>query len=246
MSIQKHYLWVCELERTQLLYISNVCLKPQLAGCVLTGNRSNFLSVESSTAWLFDCPQLPSPLYEAEKHFDRILKKCRDTVMYIDPRTRQNFNYASLVSCENNPQNVIVIDLDTNDQSVLTPNPALRATSMFFEPKQVQSAIIPITPTAQEAGYSSNAEFTNFWNRVFFTKHSTTTLNFLGKGISIDFWATSEQHPTDFYSNPSRNGLNHFMGHPYVIIWFSEVICVRLHITDFIGRMSNLNSRYWL
>ena len=166
--------------------------------------------------------------------------------MYIDPRTSQTFNHASTVSCDNNPQNVKVIDLDTNEQSVLTPNPALRATSMFFEPKQVQSAIIPITLNAQEAGYYSNAEFKNFWNRVFFTKHSNFTLNFLGKAISNDFWATSEQHPTDFYSNPSKNGLNHFMGLPYAIIWFSGVICLRFHITDFSGRMSNLNSRYWL
>ena len=88
--------------------------------------------------------------------------------MYIDPRTRQTFIYASPVSYENNPQNVIVTDLDTNEQSVLTPNPELRATSLFFEPKQVQSAIIPFNLTAQEAGYYSNAEFTSFWNRVFF------------------------------------------------------------------------------
>ena len=82
---------------------------------------------------------------------------------------------------------------------------------------------------------------------VFFSqKHSNTTLNFLGKAISIDFWATSEQHPTDFFSNPSRNGLNHIMEHPYAIIWFSEVICLRSLITDFIGRMSNLKSHYWL
>ena len=72
--------------------------------------------------------------------------------MYIDARTRQTFDYASPVSCENNPQIVIVTDFDTNEQSVLTPNPALRATPMFFEPKQVQSAIIPFTLTAQEAG----------------------------------------------------------------------------------------------
>ena len=29
---------------------------PQLAGLLLTGNRSTFLYVEGSIAWLYDCP----------------------------------------------------------------------------------------------------------------------------------------------------------------------------------------------
>ena len=42
---------VCELERTQLLTILAMSVKnPQLAGFLLTGNRSNFLYVEGSTA----------------------------------------------------------------------------------------------------------------------------------------------------------------------------------------------------
>ena len=45
---------------------------PQLAGFLLTGNRSNVLYVEGSTAWLYDCPHFISPLYKADKCFDRI------------------------------------------------------------------------------------------------------------------------------------------------------------------------------
>ena len=42
---------ICELERTQLLTILAMSVKnPQLAGFLLTGNRSNFLYVEGSTA----------------------------------------------------------------------------------------------------------------------------------------------------------------------------------------------------
>ena len=59
---------VCELERTQLLTILAISVKkPQLAGFLLTGNRSNFLYVEGSTAWLYDCPHFISPLYKADK-----------------------------------------------------------------------------------------------------------------------------------------------------------------------------------
>ena len=45
---------------------------PQLPCYLLTGNRGNFLCVESSAAWLYDCPQFLSLLYEADKGFDRI------------------------------------------------------------------------------------------------------------------------------------------------------------------------------
>ena len=59
---------VCELERTQLLTMLAMSIKnPQLAGFVLSGNRSNFLYVEGSTAWLYDCPHFISPLYKADK-----------------------------------------------------------------------------------------------------------------------------------------------------------------------------------
>ena len=64
---------VCELERTQLLTILAMSVRnPQLTGSLLTGNRSNFLYVEGSTAWLYDCPHFISPLYKADKCFDRI------------------------------------------------------------------------------------------------------------------------------------------------------------------------------
>ena len=53
---------VCELERNQLLTILAMSVRnPQLAGFLLTGNRSNFLYVDGSTAWLYDCPHFLSP-----------------------------------------------------------------------------------------------------------------------------------------------------------------------------------------
>ena len=107
---------ICELERTQLLTILAMSVKnPQLAGFLLTGNRSNFLYVEGSTAWLYDCPHFISPLYKADKCFDRIPIHYRETIMYVDPITRQTFNYATPIECGNNPQNIIELDPDSND-----------------------------------------------------------------------------------------------------------------------------------
>ena len=55
---------VCELERNQLLTILAMSVQnPQLAGFLLPGNRSSFLYVEGSTAWLYDCPHFLSIIY---------------------------------------------------------------------------------------------------------------------------------------------------------------------------------------
>ena len=108
---------ICELERTQLLTILAMSVKtPQLAGFLSTGNSSNFLYVEGSTAWLYDCPHFISPLYKAEdKCFDRIPIHYRETIMYVDSITRQTFIYATPIKCGNNPQNNIELDPDTDD-----------------------------------------------------------------------------------------------------------------------------------
>ena len=69
---------VCELERNHLLAILAMSVQnPQLAGFFLTGNRSIFLYVEGSSAWLHGCPQFSSlymKLIEASIVFLYILK----------------------------------------------------------------------------------------------------------------------------------------------------------------------------
>ena len=146
---------VCEQERTQLLTILAMSVKnPQLAGFLLTGNRSNFLYVEGSTAWLYDCPHFISPLYKADKSFDRIPIHYRQTIMYVDPITRQTFNYATLIECGNIPRNTIELhpDADDRDFYVLTPDPLKREPPQMFKPTQIKTTSTPNTFTAQDAG----------------------------------------------------------------------------------------------
>ena len=199
---------ICELERTQLLTILAMSVKnPQFAGFLLTGNRCNFLYVEGFTAWLYDCPHNISPPYKADKCFDRIPIHYRETIMYVDPKTRQTFNYATPIECGNNPQNIIELDPDSNDGDfyVLTPEPLKREAPQMFKPTQIKTTITPNTFTAQDAGIYSNAELDQFWNRVLFAKHSDTTLQLLGKSLSYDFITVHNDKPS--YSG--QNSYNH-------------------------------------
>ena len=73
---------VCELERNQLLTILAMSVQnPQLACFLLTGNGSNFLYVEGSTARLYDCPRFLSPLHITDRCFDRIPIHFKVTLM---------------------------------------------------------------------------------------------------------------------------------------------------------------------
>ena len=78
---------------------------PQLVDFLLTGTRSNVLYVEGSTAWLYDCPHFLSPLYKAYRCFDRIPIHFKVTIMYVDPITKQTYDYAAPITCDNNNNN---------------------------------------------------------------------------------------------------------------------------------------------
>ena len=198
---------VCELERNQLLTILAMSVQnPQLAGFLLTGNRSNFLYVEGSTAWLYDCPHFLSPLYIADRCFDRIPIHFKDTLMYVDPITRQTYDYATPITCDNNPNNIIELDPDSDDQDfyILGPEPIKRKPPLMFTPSQIKTTIRPNTFTAQDAGIYSNAELNQFWNRILFSKHSDTTLQLLGKALSYSFISsnTPDYDANEPHGNP--------------------------------------------
>ena len=133
-----------ELESKQLLTILAMSVQnPQLAGFLLTGNRSNFLYVEGSTAWLYDCPHFLSPLYTTDRCFDRIPIHFKDTLMFVDPITRQPYDYATPYTCENIPKNFIELDPDSDDQDfyILGPEPIKRKPPLMFTPAQIKTTI---------------------------------------------------------------------------------------------------------
>ena len=45
--------------------------------------------------------------------------------MYVDPITGQTYDYAIPITCDNNPQNIIELDSNSNDQDlyILRPEP---------------------------------------------------------------------------------------------------------------------------
>ena len=108
-----YHIW--ELEGTQLLTLIAISFqKLQLAGYLLTGKPTNFHYVGVSTVWFYDYRHFLSFPCETDIGFDRIAINNQDTVLYIDAITRHIFSYATPVSCDNNPQNIIAMNSDNS------------------------------------------------------------------------------------------------------------------------------------
>ena len=70
--------------------------------------------------------------------------------MYVDPLTRQTYDYATPIACDKNPRNNIELDPDFDDQDfyILGPEPFERKPLLMFTPSQIKTAIRPNTFTA--------------------------------------------------------------------------------------------------
>ena len=152
--------------------------------------------------------------------------------MYVDPITRQTYAYATPITCDNNPNNIIELDPDSDDQDfyILSLEPIKRKPPLMFTPSQIKTTIRPNTFTAQAAGIYSNAELNQFWNRILFSKHSDTTLQLLVKALSFSFIScnTPDYDANSPHGNPYntlRIGLhNRFINLTplFTPTWFSD------------------------
>ena len=126
----------------------------QIAEFLLTGNRSNFLYVECSTAWIRDCPLFFSPVFKADRCFDCIPIHFKDTLVYVDPIIRQTYEYATPIAFDNNFRNIIELLNFSDDQDfhILGPEPIKRKPSLMFTPSQIGTTIRSNTFTTQGDG----------------------------------------------------------------------------------------------
>ena len=70
--------------------------------------------------------------------------------MYVYPNTRQTYDFATPIACDNNPRNLIELDLDSDDQDfyILGPEPIKRKSPLMSKSSQIRTAIRPNTFTA--------------------------------------------------------------------------------------------------
>ena len=152
--------------------------------------------------------------------------------MSVDPITRQTHDYATPIACDNNPRNINELGPDFDDQDfyILRPELIKRKPPVIFTPSQIKTTIRPNTFTVQDTGIFFNAELDQFWNRIFFSKHSDSTLQLLGKALSYSFFSfnTPDYDANSPHENPYKTlriGLNDKrinLAPLFTSTWFSD------------------------
>ena len=116
---------LCEQERTQIMSILMLSMEnPRLAGYILTGNRSMFLSTNGSLAWLYHCPLMRSPSHVMNQCYDKIPIFYKNAIFFVDPITRQTYPVAQVQNCSDRIKNLFQFDMDDGN-SWLTSTPTL-------------------------------------------------------------------------------------------------------------------------
>ena len=113
----------CELERLTILNTLKISNKnPRLAGYTLTRNRSMFIKTNGNVAWLYNCPELHSPLQILNKFYNRIPILYEEEIHFVDPISRQTFTEAEEQLCSDKHSNLFQLDVDDDSSGVeLTP-----------------------------------------------------------------------------------------------------------------------------
>ena len=115
--------------------------------------------------------------------------------MYVDPITRQTYDFATPIACDNNPRNIIELEPNFDDQDfhILGPEPLKRKPQ--YTPKYFYST---------RCWLLFNAELDQFWKRILFSKQSDSAL--LGKALSYSF--ISSNTPDYDANSPLENPYN--------------------------------------
>ena len=130
---------LCEQERTRILTILMLSMEnPRLAGYMLTGNRSMFLSTDGSLAWLYHCPLMRSPPHVMNQCYDKIPIFYKNAIFFVDPITRQTYPDAQVQNCSDRIKNLFQFDMeDENSWFTITPTLEHRKRPAVFGPKDV-------------------------------------------------------------------------------------------------------------
>ena len=107
----------------------------RLAGYLLTRNRCMFLDTGGIVAWLYHFPKFLSPPRVLDDCYDPIPILFERTTKFVDPITRQTYDFASEIPCLGDYTSVSHLDLEIdNSWYQLLPDPMPFNKLLLFKP----------------------------------------------------------------------------------------------------------------
>ena len=154
----------CEQERIQIFTILMLLIKnPKIAGYMLTGNRSMFLEIDGSLAWLYSCPQVRSPLHTLNQCYDKIPILYKGQIHLVDPITRQTLPDALPQNCSDRIKNLFQMDMDQKDSWYsVTSEITRRVRIAVFAPEDFPPFTTQKFPQLAKAGTYTKEQLSEF------------------------------------------------------------------------------------
>ena len=199
---------LCEQGTTQILTILMRSMEnPRLAGYMLTGNRSVFLSADGSLAWLYHCPLMRSPPHVMNQWYDKIPILFKNAIFFVDPITRQTYPDNHVQNCSDRIMNLFQFDMeDENSWFTIRPTLEHRKRPAVFGTKDVTPVSRRAFEGAGDAGIYARAQSSEFWDKILISAASRKALQKLPRELIVPNTAIHgpEQYSyyaprTDFY-----------------------------------------------
>ena len=151
--------------------------KPRLARNLLTGNRSMLLETNGSSAWLYQCPLVHSPLHTMNQCYDQIPKLYEGQIQFVDPILRQTLTTGNLQNCSDRIKNLFQFDIEQEySWYTLTPGTVHQNRPAVFGPKSVSPVAVLSFPGSQVAGMYTRSEHSSFWDSILTSAASRNAL----------------------------------------------------------------------
>ena len=228
---------LCEQERTQILTILMLSMEnPRLAGYMLTGNCSIFLSTDGSLAWLYHCPLMRSPTQVINQCYDKVPIFYINAIFFVDPITRQTYPVAQVQNCCDRIKNLFQLDIeDENSWFTITTTLEHSKQPAVFGPKDLTPVSRRASGGAGDAGIYTRAQLSEFWDNLLLSAASRTALQKFSRELIVPNTAIHGPKQYSYYAPRTHFYVDNMISPSYFKSQFMDTFGSVAYVSEFCG-----------
>ena len=228
---------LCEQERTQIFTILMFSLENQrLAGYMLTGNRSMFLSTDDSLAWLYHCHLMRCQPHVMNQCYDKNPIFYKNATFFVDPITRSTYPDAQVQNCSDRIKNLFQFDMeDENSWFTFTPTLEHRKRPAIFGSKDVTPLSRRAFGRAGDAGIYTRAQLSEFWDNIIITAASRKALQKFSRELIVPNTAIHGPEQYSYYAPRTDCYVDNMISPSYFKNKFMDTFVSVAYVLEFCG-----------
>ena len=228
---------LCEQERTQSLTILMLSMENlRLAGYLITGNRSMFLSTDGSLASLYHCSLMRSPPHVMNQCYDKIPIFYKNAIFFVDPITRQTNPDAQVQNCSDRIKNLFKFDMeDENSWFTITLTLDHRKRPAVFGPEDVTPVSRRAFGGAGDGGIYTLAQLSDFWDNILISAASRKALQKFSRELIVPNTAIHGPEQFSYYAPRNDFYVDNMISPSYLKNQFMDTFGSVAYVLEFCG-----------